>query len=140
MKWAVVCDAVWMAVYFAGLFLIVPRVGLVGTALAQLAAAAAQAATAVLLARMEGLYPAVGGAALLRALAASLVFAGAGAAACALWGLTAAAACIVLAPFLLKLAVGRLSLFEPDESRTLLGMLRGRPGSRVLRWVLSLEG
>ena len=76
---------------------------------------------------------------MLRALAASLLFGGAGAAACAVWGLPAAAACILLAPFLLRLAVRKLSLFDPDESRTLVEMLQDRPGSGLVRWVLSLE-
>lgn len=139
MKWAVVCDLSWMVVYFAGLFVLVPCMGLIGTAAAQLAASIVQGTTAVLLSRKEGLYPRAGGSAMLRALAASLLFAGAGAAACAAWSLPAAAACILLAPFLLRLAVRKLSLFDPDESRTLVEMLQDRPGSGLVRWVLSLE-
>jgi len=140
MKWAVVCDLSWMAVYFSGLFIIVPHAGLTGTAAAQLAASAVQAAVAVLLARREGLFPGTGGAAMLRALGASIVFAAAGAAACAAWGIPAAAACILLAPFLLRLAVRRLSLLDPGESGTLAAMISGRPGAGLVRWVLSLEG
>ena len=139
MKWAVVCDVSWMVVYFAGLFVFVPYAGLIGTATAQLAASAVQATVAVLLARKEGLYPRAGVPAMLRALAVSLLFAIAGAAACAAWRLPAAAACILLAPFLLRLAVRRLSLFDPAESRVLVDMLHGRPGSGLVRWVLSLE-
>jgi O-antigen/teichoic acid export membrane protein len=139
MKWAVVCDLSWMVVYFAGLFVIVPYAGLIGTAVAQLAASAVQGTAAVLLARKEGLYPRARGTAMFRALAASLLFAGAGAAACAAWRLPAAAACILLAPFLLRLEVRRLSLFDPEESSTLVEMLRGRPGSGLIRWVLSME-
>lgn len=139
MKWAVVCDLSWMVVYFAGLFVIVPYAGLIGTATAQLAASTVQCTSAVLLAKKEGLYPRTGGSAMLRAMGASLLFAGAGAAACAAWDLPAAAACILLAPFLLRLAVRRLSLFDPEESRTLVEMLQGRPGSGLIRWVLSME-
>ena len=140
MKWAVVCDLSWMVVYFAGLFILVPRAGLIGTAMAQLAASAVQVAVAVFLARREGLYPKTGGMAMLRSLAVSSLFAGAGAAACAVWGLPAAAACILLAPFLLRFAARKLSLFEPGEARTLVEMLHGRPGSGLVRWALSLEG
>ncbi len=140
MKWAVVCDLSWMVVYFAGLFILVPRIGLIGTVAAQLAASAAQTAAAVILARKKGLYPGTGGTAMLRALAVSSLFAGAGAAACAAWGLSAAAACILLAPFLLRLAARKLSLFESGEARTLVEMLRGIPGSGLVRWALSLEG
>jgi len=139
MKWAVLCDLSWMVVYFAGLFVLVPYMGLIGTAAAQLAASTVQGTAAVFLARKEGLYPRAGGSAMLRALAASVLFAGAGAAACAAWSLPAAAACILLAPFLLRLAVKKLSLFDPEESRTLVEMLQDRPGSGLVRWVLSLE-
>jgi O-antigen/teichoic acid export membrane protein len=139
MKWAVVCDLSWMVVYFAGLFILVPRIGIIGTVSAQLAATAVQAAAAVILARKEGLYPGSGGAAILRMLTVSLVFAVAGGAACFAWGLPAAAACILLSPFLMRFAAGRLSLFEPDEIDTLVEMMRGRQGSSVVRWVLSLE-
>ena len=139
MKWAVVCDLSWMTVYFAGLFILVPRTGLIGVAAAQLAASAVQASTAVILGRKEGLYSDTDGKAMLRALAVSSLFAGAGAAACAVWGLPAAAACILLVPFLLRLAARKLSLFDPAEALTLVEMLRGRPGSGLVRWVLSLE-
>jgi hypothetical protein len=139
MKWAVVCDVTWMTVYFAGLFILVPHIGLSGTAVSQVAASAVQALAAVLLSRREGLYVRGGGPAMLRALAVSAVFAGAGAAACAAWGLPAAAACIVLAPFLLRTSVMRLSLFDRAEAEMLIGMLRGRPGTGLIRWVLSLE-
>jgi O-antigen/teichoic acid export membrane protein len=139
MKWAVVCDLSWMVVYFAGLFILVPRIGLTGTAVSQLAATALQALAAVLLSRREGLYAHGGGAAMLRALTVSFLFAAGGAAACAAWGLPAAAACIVLAPFLLRTAVKRLSLFDPAEALRLMEMLGGRPGSGLARWVLSLE-
>ncbi len=139
-KWAIVCDLSWMVVYFAGLFILVPRTGLIGTVAAQLAASAVQVAAAVILARREGLYPGTGKVAMLRSLAVSSIFACAGAAACAAWGLPAAAACIMLAPFLLRFAARKLSLFEPEEARRLFEMLRGRPGSGLVRWALSLEG
>ena len=139
MKWAVVCDLSWMVVYFAGLFILVPRIGLIGTAASQVAASAVQAFAAVMLSRREGLYTRGGGPAMLRALAVSVAFGAGGAAACAAWGLPAAAACIVLVPFILRAAVKRLSLFDSAEAHTLMEMLRGRPGSRLVRWVLSLE-
>jgi O-antigen/teichoic acid export membrane protein len=140
MKWAVVCDLSWMAVYFSGLFIIVPHVGLTGTAVAQLTASAVQAAVAVWLARREGLFPGTGGSAMLRAAGASLIFAVAGAVACAAWGVSAAAACILLSPFLLRLAVRKLFLLDHGESETLAAMIAGRPGAGLVRWVLSLEG
>lgn len=140
MKWAIVCDLSWMVVYFAGLFILIPRIGLFGTVAAQLAATAAQIVAVVILARREGLYSGIGGTAIFKVLAVSILFACGGAAACAVWGLPAAAACIMLAPFLLRTAARRLSLFEPGEVRMLFEMLRGRPGSGLVRWVLSLEG
>ncbi len=139
MKWAVVCDLSWMIVYFAGLFILVPRIGLIGTAVSQVAASSVQALTAVILSRRENLYTRGGGPAMLRALVVSVIFGAGGAAACAAWGLPAAAACIVLAPFLLRIAVKRLSLFDSDEAHTLVELLRGRPGSGLVRWILSLE-
>ena len=139
MKWAVVCDLSWIVVYFAGLFILVPRIGLVGTAASQVAASAVQAFAAVMLSRREGLYTRGGGPAMLRALAVSVAFGAGGAAACAAWGLPAAAACIVLVPFILRAAVKRLSLFDSAEAHTLMEMLRCRPGSGLVRWVLSLE-
>jgi len=139
MKWAVVCDLSWMVVYFAGLFILLPRYGLIGTAVAQVAASTVQACAAVFLSRREGLYVRGGGPAMLRALIVSVLFAGGGAAACSAWGLPAATACIVLAPFLLRTAIKKLSLFDPAEARALVEMLRGRPGSGLVRWVLSLE-
>ncbi len=140
MKWAVVCDLSWMVVYFAGLFVIVPYAGLIGHS----HGSAGRVDCPVHLPRSSsrkrrGSIPVRRGSAMLRAMAASLLFAGAGAAACAAWDLPAAAACILLAPFLLRLAVRRLSLFDPEESRTLVEMLQGRPGSGLVRWVLSME-
>jgi len=139
MRWAVVSDLAWMAVYFSGLFIIVPRIGLAGTAAAQLAASAVQAVIAVSLARREGLYAGAGAGAMLKALAVAAVFAAAGSAACAVWGIPAAAACIVLAPFILRFAARKLSLFDGSEAARLVEMLRGRPGTRLVRWILSLE-
>jgi O-antigen/teichoic acid export membrane protein len=139
MRWAVVSDLAWMAVYFSGLFLIVPWIGLTGTAAAQLAASAVQAAVAVCLARREGLYASAGAEAMMKALAAAAAFALAGSAACAAWGIPAAAACIVLAPFILRFAARKLSLFDGSEASRLVEMLRGRPGTGLVRWILSLE-
>jgi O-antigen/teichoic acid export membrane protein len=139
MRWAVVCDLAWMAVYFAGLFILVPRIGLVGTAAAQVAASAAQAAAAVSLARRENLYAGGGLAEIFKALAVSAVFALAGGAACHAWGLPAAAACIVLAPFVLRLSMRWLGLFTPGEAARLVEMLKGKPGTGLARWLLSME-
>jgi hypothetical protein len=139
MKWAVVCDLAWMSVYFAGLFVLVPRIGLIGTVVAQLIASSVQAAAAVSLSRREGFYAGAGGNAMLRALAGCCLAGCAGALACMAWGLPAAAACIVLAPFLLRYSVRYLRLFAPGESASLVEMLRGRPGSGIVRWTLSME-
>jgi O-antigen/teichoic acid export membrane protein len=138
-RWAVVCDIVWMAVYFTGLFVILPRVGLVGTAAAQLAASAAQASAAVALARREGIYAGSGGRPMLGAVAILCAFGAAGAAAGAAWGLPAAAACFVLAPFVVRLTSRGLSLFDRRDAGSIAGMMKGRPGTKVLRWVFSWE-
>jgi len=137
MWWAVMCDLSWMAVYFAGMFLFIPRVGLVGAAAAQIVAYLFYTAVSVEFARRRRFLGRRGLPAMLRALVVCAVAGGAGAAACAAWGLPAAAACIVLMPLALREALRRAEVFEPDEAEAIASMIPAGPARRVVRWSLS---
>ena len=140
MGMAVVCDLAWMAVYLAGMFVLIPVLGLPGTAAAQLAATAAQAALALALARRIGFYGGAGGAGMLWVLAVSAVFALAGAAATFRWGLPAAAACIVLSPFVFRETVGRAGVFEPGEREMVATLVPPGAARKAVAWAMRGEG
>lgn len=139
MWWAVMCDLSWMVFYFAGMFLFIPRIGLVGAALAQIVAYAFYAALAVSFARRRRFFGKRGLPAMLRALAVCAAAGAAGAVACSAWGLPAAAACIVLLPLLLRAALRRAAVFEPGEAESIASMVPPGPPRRVVRWAMSLE-
>jgi O-antigen/teichoic acid export membrane protein len=138
-KWAVLCDFVWMAFYFAGLAVLIPRIGLLGTAVAQLIASSAQIAVAVILSRREGFYRNIGGWIIIRFTAAAVVFAALGALVSSTWGLAAAAACIVLAPAIFRMMLRMLSVFEEEEAKAIISMVPSGRFQRLIAWALSTE-
>lgn len=139
MWWAVMCDLSWMIVYVAGMFMLVPVVGLAGVALAQLAAYAVYAAIAVAFARRRFPRGAAGGRGIFGISVLAAVFAAAGGLACAAWGLPAAAACAALAPLLLRLALRRLAVFDRDEAAAIAALVPAGPARSAVTWVLALE-
>jgi O-antigen/teichoic acid export membrane protein len=139
MWWAVLCDFAWMAAYFAGMFLFMPRAGLIGAALAQSAAYIFYTALSIEFARRRRFLGGRGIPAMARALVVCSAAGAAGAAACALWGLPAAAACVVLLPLLIRAALHRTGIFERGEAEAIAAMIPPGPVRRVVRWALSLE-
>lgn len=140
MWWAVLCDFAWMAVYFAGMFVFVPRLGIVGAALSQIAAYCAYTALAAAFARRRRFLGRRAIPAMLRALAMSAAAGAAGAAAVAAWGTPAAAACLVLLPLILRWGIRRSGVFAPDEAESIASLVPAGIVRRAVRWMLCLDG
>lgn len=139
MKWAVLCDFLWMAVYFGSFFLLVSTLGVEGMAIAQVLASLVQVSAAVLLARREGFFGGIGGAGVGRLAAVLVVLAAAGMAITLRFHLPASIAAVLLAPPAAKLIIGRLRLFNADEKTQVLDLVKFRTGRKVAAWMLSTE-
>ena len=136
MRWAVLCDFLWMAVYFGTFFPFVSVLDVEGMAVAQVCASVVQMAAAVMLARREGFYRGVGPrlGRLLLVLAAFAV--------CGMAVTTRVpvfASCVVLAgaPFVARFIIAKLGVFMPDEKAQILGLVTVPAGRRIAAWILS---
>ena len=138
MRWAVLCDCLWMIFYFGSFFFLVELMGVVGMAVAQLVASLAQMFAAVGLAKMEGFYGGVGNR-IGRVLVALLALVPLGLAASRLGGLPASVSILVAAPFAARFLAGRLQVMEPAEREEILGMVPIRSGRSLLAWLLPMK-
>jgi O-antigen/teichoic acid export membrane protein len=136
MRWAVLCDFLWMVMYFGTFFFFVSVIGVRGMAVAQLVASAVQTSAAILLARREKFFGGVGSG-LGAPFVAIVILTAAGMLVTRQWGVAASAACLALAPLAAKLIIKRLGVFEPDEARQILAIVTVPAGRRVLAWLLS---
>ncbi len=136
MRWAVLCDFLWMVVYFGTFFLFVSVVGVKGMAVAQLIASAVQTSAAIVLARREKFFGGVGSG-LGKPFVVLVLLTAAGMLVTRQWGVYASAVCLMLAPFAAKLIIKRLGVFEPGETSQILGLVTVPAGRRVLAWLLS---
>jgi O-antigen/teichoic acid export membrane protein len=136
MKWAVLCDALWMAVYFGTFFLFVSAIGVEGMAVAQVLASIVQMITAILLARREGFFGGIG-AGLWRLLAVLAPLTALGMFATSRVHLYASIAFIVVSPLLARLIVRRLRLFDGGETAAILELVSMRALKRPVAWMLS---
>ncbi len=138
LKWAIVCDLVWMVVYFGLFFLIVRVMGVASIVMAQLFAALAQMAVAVRLAKREGFFGGIGER-LGRVVLALLVLAPLGIVMTRMGGLFASAILFVLSPFIGRYLIRKLDVFEYGEMNELLEMIHFGYGRRVVGWLLQME-
>jgi O-antigen/teichoic acid export membrane protein len=137
-QWAVLCDFLWMAVYFGTFFLFVSALGVKGMAVAQVLASAVQMTTAVLLARHEGFFTGIGSR-IGRVVMALGVITAVGVLVTRRTGWYASAIAIALAPFAAKVLISRLRVFEPDETGRILELVTVPAGRRAAAWFLSAE-
>jgi O-antigen/teichoic acid export membrane protein len=135
-KWAVLCDFLWMVVYFGTFFLFVSVMGVEGMAVAQVLASLVQMAAAIVLARREGFF---GGAdaGLVRLLAVLAVAAACGMAVTSRIPFYAAIVFLAAAPLAARFVIARLEIFEPGEKDQILDLVTVRAGRRVAAWMLS---
>ena len=138
MKWAVLCDFLWMAVYFGTFFSFVSILGVRGMAVAQILASAVQLAAAIALARREGFFGGIGPR-LGRVFAVLAVVTTVGMLVTQRTGWYASAIAVILAPFAAKLLIRRLGVFEPEETGRILELVTVPAGRRVAAWILSAE-
>lgn len=138
MKWAVLCDFLWMSVYFGTFFVFVSIWGVFGMAVAQILASSVQMTAAVLIARREGFYGGAGSR-IGRVLLSSAVFVAAGTAATGFLGIPAAAAILILSPFLIRTALSRLHVFDSYEVSMIMEMIPAGAGRKAIAWIISRE-
>lgn len=136
MRWAVLCDFLWMAVYFGSFFLVAAPLGPEGMAAAQIAASLVQMTAAIALARREGFYGGIG--ARVGRLALALVpLTAAGMLVTARVPLYASIACAIAFPFGARLLLRALRVFDGAETERILGLVRVPQGRRLAAWLLS---
>lgn len=137
-RWAVLCDFVWMAVYFGSFFLFVSIWGVVGMAVAQIIATAVQLITAVSLAKREGFYRGFGSRSG-RLLIALIILVPLGILITGRLGMPASALCLILFPPGCRILLGRLGVFESSEKKRIVELIPVRLGRRTAAWLLSME-
>ena len=137
-RWAVLCDCLWMTIYFGSFFFLVRLMGVKGMAVSQILASIAQMFVAVRLAKGAGFYGGVGNR-LGRALIALLVAAPLGVFATHLGGLPASILFLLLTPFMARFLAQRLRILEPSERDEILDMIPVRFGKRAFGWLVPSE-
>ncbi|UCF06671.1 MAG: lipopolysaccharide biosynthesis protein [bacterium] len=137
MKWAVLCDFIWMAVYFGTFFFLVSWWGVIGMAVAQVTASCCQLLAAVLLARREGFFGGVG-TNLGRVLLSLVFLVPTGVVLTRQFGLPASAACLLLSPIICKYLLKWLSVFGEEEKERIVELVPVSFGKRTTSWLLSL--
>jgi O-antigen/teichoic acid export membrane protein len=138
MKWAVLCDFLWMATYFGTFFLFASAMGVEGIAVAQVLASVLQMTAAIILSRRERFFgqldPRLG--TLLAVLAAMTALGMLVTSRVAFFASIAVVAC---SPFIARATIARLRLFDSVEKVQMLDLVRVRAARRVAAWVLSAE-
>ena len=137
-RWAGLCDCLWMTIYFGSFFFLVRLMGVKGMAVSQILASIAQMFVAVRLAKGAGFYGGVGNR-LGRALIALLVAAPLGVFATHLGGLPASILFLLLTPFMARFLAQRLRILEPSERDEILDMIPVRFGKRAFGWLVPSE-
>ncbi|MFO7916264.1 MAG: lipopolysaccharide biosynthesis protein [Candidatus Krumholzibacteriales bacterium] len=134
-KYALLCDFLWMVCYFGGFPVFITLWGVKGMAIAQLLAASAQTAAAVSIARRKGFYGGVGrGLAPVTGLIAAATLPGFILAEYA--GIPGAVLWLAVFPFIARLIFSRAGFFSGTDKRTILSMIRFQTGRRVFGWFL----
>jgi len=138
MRWAVLCDCLWMVFYFGSFFFLVRLMGVKGMAVSQIAASIAQMLVAVRLAKEGGFYGGIG-TRIGRMLAVLLVAAPLGLLATRLGGLYASIPIAALSPFAGRFLVRKLEIIEPSERREILDMIPAGSMRRAAGWLMPSE-
>lgn len=139
MKWAVLCDCLWMIFYFGTFFFLVRSMGVKGMAVAQVIASVMQMLAAVRLAKTEGFYGGIGNR-IGRVLLALLVTVPLGVLVTRLGGLPASILLVLLAPLAARFLARRLAIIEPSERNEILDMIPVGFGKAVFGWFVPSEG
>ena len=138
MKWAILCDCLWMVFYFGSFFFFVRLMGVKGMAVSQIIASVAQMIVAVRFARGEGFYGGIGER-VGRVLAVLAVAAPIGIVATHLGGLPVSILVAVVSPFAGRFLLGRLRIIESSERSEMLDMIPVRFGKRAIGWLVPSE-
>jgi O-antigen/teichoic acid export membrane protein len=138
MKWAILCDCLWMVFYFGSFFFFVRLMGVKGMAVSQIIASIAQMLVAVRFARGEGFYGGVGKR-IGRVLTVLLVAAPIGILATHIGGLPVSIVIAALSPFMGRHLVRRLKVIETSERNEMLDMIPVRFGKRAVGWLVPPE-
>jgi O-antigen/teichoic acid export membrane protein len=136
-KWALLCDLIWMIVYFGGFPFFVSHLGLSGMAVAQLFASLSQMLGAVLIARKKGFYIGLGNN-VFRAILLVVVITPVGILAANMWGLWVSILFFAVFPILCRFVFGKFGLFEPFEVEQILDLIKFRKGKRIAGWFLAV--
>ncbi len=137
-RWAIVCDFLWMVVYFGTFFLFVPVIGITAIALAHLIAAVTQMFAAVVISKREGFF--AGPVSRLgRVIVMYLIVVPAGIVFTAKLGIWASLVCVVLSPIFGKLFLERLDIFDASEKMQIIDLIPVPAGRRAVRWMLFME-
>ncbi len=137
-RWAVLCDCLWMVFYFGSFLFLVRSIGVKGMAVSQIIASVMQMLVAVRLAKAGGFYGGIGRG-VGRALAAALVLAPLGFLATLAGGLPVSVLIAVASPFLGRFLVRRLGVIEPSERGEILDMITVEFGKRAFEWLVPPE-
>ncbi len=135
-KWAVICDFLWMAGYFGTFFLFVPAMGVEGMAVSQVLASIVQMAAAILLAKRGGFFGGIG-ARLWRLLVALAAVAAIGMFATSRVHFYASLVFVAAAPFAARFIIARIEVFEPGEKEQIIELVKVKTGRRIAAWMLS---
>ena len=137
-RWAILCDCLWMIFYFGSFFFLVRLMGVKGMAVSQIIASIVQMIVAVRLAKGAGFYGGIGNR-IGRVLIALFVVAPLGIFVTRLGGLPATALLVLLAPFTARFFAQRLKVIEPSERDEILDMIPVRIGKRAFGWLVPSE-
>ncbi|MCD6378828.1 oligosaccharide flippase family protein [bacterium] len=136
-KWALLCDLIWMIIYFGGFPFFVSYLGLPGMAIAQLFASLIQMIGAVLIARKKGFYGGLGNH-VFRAILIVVVITPVGILAANIWGLWVSVLSFAVFPFLCRFVFRKIGLFEPSDVEQILDLIKFRHGKRIAGWFLTV--
>ncbi|MCX5754337.1 MAG: lipopolysaccharide biosynthesis protein [Candidatus Krumholzibacteria bacterium] len=135
-KWAVICDFLWMAGYFGTFFIFVSAMGVEGMAVSQVLASIIQMAAAILLAKRGGFFGGIGSR-IGRLLAALAVVVPCGMFATSRVPLYASLVFVAAAPFAARFIIARLRVFDQDEKEQIIDLVKIKAGRRIAAWMLS---
>ncbi len=138
MKWAILCDCLWMIFYFGSFFFFVRLMGVKGMAVSQIIASVAQMLVAVRFAKGEGFFGGIGER-VGRVLIFLLVVAPVGIIVTYIGGLPVSVAIALLAPFIGRFLLRRLNVIETSERNEILDMIPVRFGKRAIGWLVPSE-
>ena len=137
-RYALLCDFLWMIFYFGGFPFFIMLWGLKGMAVAQLLGASAQMTAAVTIARKNGFYggvggrlPAVIGLITVMTLPGVILAEYAGIAGVILW--------LAAFPFIGRVAFSGAGFFDAGEKGRILSLIRFEKGKRIFEWILKAQ-